>query len=444
MSLLLQLIVLILIFYVAYNKLGKDVFSPTVLLSIGYIITTTFAIYNLQRWKSDISLVAVLIVLMGVLFFFLTEIFWKRVRIKGKSDSAYVVPEQLKQINESKYNIKLIIAVVIAVVATVVLYREITRIAYSNYRDWGNLIYNYRQNRSEEQINIIARIANYLTKAFAYVYLFCFINKITESKRTLKWRIAKNIPLLIPGILYSAQTLLLGARIGIISFGVAGIFMYNLLMQYKYGKSIHVNIIKFIKGVILFIIICVLFFKVQEFIGRDQSKMSILDYVATYLGGSMDLFSQYIKNPNGYNMGHETFAGIISNLQSYMGILKNVKVTTSHEFRVARTGFIIGNTYTGFRNYYNDFGFVGGILAIILFASIFTSIYYMIKKIRKLNRFLVATIVIFASEIYCVLFHFFCDYFLAGISVNRAINYLLIIVVCIFVFDKKMITVEKC
>ena len=68
----------------------------------------------------------------------------------------------------------------------------------------------------------------------------------------------------------------------------------------------------------------------------------------------------------------------------------------------------------------------------------------MIKKIRKLNRFLVATIVIFASEIYCVLFHFFCDYFLAGISVNRAINYLLIIVVCIFVFDKKMITVEKC
>ena len=54
-----------------------------------------------------------------------------------------------------------------------------------------------------------------------------------------------------------------------------------------------------IKGFVGAMMICVCFFKIKELVGRQQESLGVLDYVATYLGGSFDLFSQYMRETRG-------------------------------------------------------------------------------------------------------------------------------------------------
>lgn len=171
--------------------------------------------------------------------------------------------------------------------------------------------------------------------------------------------------------------------------------------------------------------------------GRQQESLGVLDYVATYLGGSFDLFSQYMRETRGAFKGYESFSGVVDNLQSYFGVLKNVTIVTSHEFRNAATGVTIGNTYTGFRNYYNDYGIFGVCILSNMLAVIFSSTYTRIKRLNRVKQGDLVLIVFYSTQIFCMPFHFFTDYFFPRISLNMVIDFMLIVILTCFVFNKK-------
>lgn len=434
MILVLFLIILLEILYLTFQFQKKDVFSPSVLMILGYMVTTTFAICNLSKWKTDVSIIALCLIIVGIISF-----------IIGEKFAGYIGNRQFVRCNENKIGKQLnilaqyskkgiiFIAIIICLLCARIVYKEIIRIAYSDFKTWGNLVYNYKVNKAKYDMSGLGRLSEKTIKAISYTCLFIFMNNISQDLKINLKIIKNNLLYIVPGIVYSVVQLVLGVRISVLGFMIAGLFFLILCRYYKYGVKTKIRIGTMIKMSIVLIVICVVFFYIKELIGRQQVSNGVFDYIATYLGGSIDLFGQYIRNPMEEKGKVETLAGVIDNMQSYFGILKKQEFTTSLEFRNALTGITIGNTYTGFRNYYND----GGIFGIVFFSNllgmIFGGVYHLILNYRRMSYFRMCMIIIFGSQLYCIPFHFFTDYFFLKISLNMLLE-ILLIMLFVYVF----------
>ena len=170
-----------------------------------------------------------------------------------------------------------------------------------------------------------------------------------------------------------------------------------------------------------------------------QQSEGPIDYLTTYLGGSYDLFSQYLReNRSSNRQVIETLSGVVDNLQRYFGMLKNVEFSIYPEFRRAQTGVLIGNTYTGFRNYYNDLGIVGVLIFSWLLGFLFSFVYRSIVLMKRFSVMKVTLIIAYSTYLYCILFHFFADYFYLKISVGMVIETILLMACTYFVYGRKI------
>lgn len=437
MSLLVFFVLTIVLLYITFEVSNKDILSPGVLLLLGYLAATVFGIYNVERWKTNISDFMLIVVSLGIMFFVIGDVLGRKIRIHPSKTKNNISSMQLKNLEGKQGLIKLAFVSLLCLLFTYLVWKEMVRIAYADFKSWENIVYNYKINKANYAMSGLGKWAGKLTKASAYVYLLVFANNITQSEKFKLKNIKKNITYLIPGAFYCVQQLILGARIGVIGFMVSIAFSIGICRWIKYRKVYKINISTLIKGFVGAMVICVCFFKIKELVGRQQESLGVLDYVATYLGGSFDLFSQYMRETRGAFKGYESFSGVVDNLQSYFGVLKNVTIVTSHEFRNATTGVTIGNTYTGFRNYYNDYGIFGVCILSNILAVIFSSTYARIKRLNRVKQGDLVLIVFYSTQIFCMPFHFFTDYFFPRISLNMAIDFMLIVILTCFVFNKK-------
>ena len=114
--LLIMFIVLLIIFYAVYEYMDKDIFAPSSALISGYILTTIFAIYNVERWRSDISILAILIIMLGIISFIIHCLISKKVVYsKEKYKERYNMNVVLDSISANGGKTKLIIAILICI-----------------------------------------------------------------------------------------------------------------------------------------------------------------------------------------------------------------------------------------------------------------------------------------------------------------------------------------
>lgn len=69
MSLLVFFVLTIVLLYITFEVSNKDILSPGVLLLLGYLVATIFGIYNIERWKTNISDFMLIVVSLGIVFF---------------------------------------------------------------------------------------------------------------------------------------------------------------------------------------------------------------------------------------------------------------------------------------------------------------------------------------------------------------------------------------
>lgn len=420
----------LMLFLLFYKMFEYDFFSPTVLFTGSYFISSVCCLYNVKEWGVNLRIKTILLILIAILTFASVEyLIRKIVRRKVKYKLNY---NNVKVINIKKR--KILIVIIINFIITVLLYKEVVRIANLNYQDWGNLIYNFKTNSGNNglegaSLNSLVSQTLKLSKAFAYIFLFIFINNAFAKKniRKLDWIY------LIPIIFVVIQSLLKGVRIAILTIIISGAFIGYFFMQYEQVWKLKIGIKKIVKVFIISSVICVSFYQVKDLVGRQQEDIGVVRYATTYLGGNIQLLDQYLRDDIKYK-GNESFSGLISSLQK-IGLFKNTEVSEGMEYRTTSTGKNIGNVYGAVRNYYNDYGIGGVIICFFIMSAILNSIYYSLK-IRSYyyikNPFL---LIFYSTLVYGIIFLTFYDFIFPKLAIGGIMEILLLWICKKYILD---------
>lgn len=78
MSLLVFFVLTIVLLYITFEVSNKDILSPGVLLLLGYLVATVFGIYNVERWKTNISDFMLIVVSLGIMFFVIGDVLGRK------------------------------------------------------------------------------------------------------------------------------------------------------------------------------------------------------------------------------------------------------------------------------------------------------------------------------------------------------------------------------
>lgn len=424
---LVLLAVMILLSYYAFRQ---DLFSVSFLIYVGYFFSAIAAVYNSLIWGMDISAQLITILCIGWFGFFIAEFLVKRVIYKKSFSLEYTGDRELHTINVQ--GITLVVIIAINLIITLLLYKEVSRIAGEGSVATGNLVTNFKLNVSEKPVSSLVTQLVKFTKGTGYILLLVFINNLVSEAKLSKKALMKNIVLLIPGIIYCAQCFMKGGRFNAIAFIIGAIFLYYFLMQYKHNWKYKIPLKTLLCIVVLLIVIVYSFWFFREFVGRT-SDAGLIEYITKYIGGSYELFDLYLENP--LSKGWETFGYMLESINKIFG--SNIPVTTYHEFRSSHTGILIGNVYTGMRNYYNDFGYMGVFVLSFAFSTIYNVIYCKLARTKNIYKhsFL---LIFYATIIYAVVYHFFAEYFLARISVGYIIEVIVMYICYLVIFKIKI------
>jgi oligosaccharide repeat unit polymerase len=418
-------------------KLSRgDYFNLTLIFLAGYLLSAICCLYNVTIWGVNLHLKTIFILFLGMFAFMCGCYLGKRVGKKSEI-TVGVGNNLLNVIQRGEEKWKLSIVVIFDVCMIFLLYRDIVRIASANMVSWGNLFYNFRSNLGNDNLDVgYSTVVNFglrITKPLAYIYAAIFAERVVNPEN--KNSIFNKVIYLIPVVIYAFQVILQGYRIQLVALIIALIFDLFFFFQIVYEWKARINFKIALRICVFFILICIGFYYVKFFIGKLQESNGVVAYVTNYFGGSLQLFDMYLENPS--QKGYETFAALVDSLKK-LGLFEGVKTVVQHEYRSANTGVYIGNVYTGFRNYYNDYGVIGVLFFSSLYGYIFSK-WYRTLKIKRAWKFnSVFSFLLYSCFLYTIVFHFFTDYFFALMGVGWCVNILMFYMTSVFIFKIKV------
>lgn len=435
MEILIYIFLLLCLVLLDLKLSNGDYFNLTLIFLSGYLLSAICCLYNVTIWNVDIGIETILILLVGMCFFVLGCNLGNKV--KGLRISYSVGNNIFKVLHRGEVKWKLYLAIIFDIIIIFLLYRDIIRIASANMVSWGNLFYNFRSNLGNDDLNVgysmIVNLGLRITKPLAYIYSAISLASILDPEN-LKPTI-KKLPYLTPVILYGFQVILQGYRIQLVALIVAIIFDWFFFTQTMHKWKREINFKIAFRFSIFLIFACIGFYYVKFFIGKLQESNGVILYVTNYLGGSLQLFDMYIKEP--VNKGHETFAALVDSLKKY-GFFEHVNTVVQHEHRSASTGVYIGNVYTGFRNYLNDYGIMGVCFFSMIFGFIFSKWYKDLKRTTAWNTNRIYSFLLYSSLLYTIVFHFFTDFFYSLIGLGWFFNLFVFYLLVVGIFKIKI------
>lgn len=420
---------LLLLLFIDYTQFDCDFFSPSVLACLGFLMAAVCCLYNHALWGVNLHFYTVFLIWLGVMGITLGEAAARRmisskIRKQNRMNHVRDIP-----ICVSKG--KIAVVVTAGIISTWYLYQEIKRIANLNYVIWGNLIYNFKVNRRNHNLDgntlgILTQLLSMAVRGFAFVcgYIFIYNMTIRTDEKSFLLRLKRNILLLVPVFLYYVQSMMKGGRIGIIAHLIMMAFLVYFFQQRDSGWNIGKSVRLVKRALVGAGIISVIFYEIKELVGRIQVSNGLLAYITNYFGGSVELFDQYLFSGLEVPEGIETLPGIL-NLFHRAGLFLETTSIASHEYRNARTGIYIGNSYSAFRNYHHDFGMIGVFVFCLILGFLFAYWYQKIRNCR-LGFLQTFSVILYGSLLYSVIFQSFTDYFFSQISLTRFMEILLL------------------
>lgn len=378
---MIYILLIILFFYLMLNYFlcQKDILAAPVIVTVTFLFGTFCALANNKLWGIGLSVDTVIIISLGIISFTLGYIAVKQKRINTSSIFANSIDIE---------NWKSIILIFYGAITIVLYYSEVKRMAsaygytggFSMMMSAFSAVTKYKTTLGAN-IDGMSGIVNVLYKgltAIAYMYLYLFVRLVSLPKKVPKKK-SKVIIYVLPIAEFVFCTICSASRLAILKLFVAGALLYFIFKNADNGWR-KVDLSSYKNIIIGILVVAFLFSYTRGLVGRNNS-LDPFSYITAYAGGPIELLDLYIKDPNGATdlIGQETFSAIYSLLYK---ITNNpiFNYSVHKEFRNAVTGVTVGNVYTAFRAYYNDFGLLG-VLIIPGFIGNFYALLY--KRVRQ-------------------------------------------------------------
>lgn len=416
----------------SYLACDRDMMAPNVLYLAGFILAVIAASMNIAAWGIDLSLKTVMIILTGAVSFIgageLYRTAYGRISIQETVE--------IKHIQIARW--KNIFVIAFGIVTMLLYYKEAVRLseyADSYWKSFGVMVA-YKRVISYGNVTLNP-IVNQMTKvvySFGYIYMYIFMNNIFASRE--KNRIKRNIEYLLPAFLFVAMSIIKGNRIDIMQLVVMAVFLYYMFLHKKVGWNKHISGKMFKKAFLIFVIGMIIFYYMKELVGR-VSSLNFLEYVTQYIGGSIQLLDQYIKDPaesNAVPFG-ETLTGLITGFRK-LG-LTTATLRKQLEFRYTPTGVYLGNVYTALRRYYNDAGWIGVVLFPAILSFIMNAFYRRVRLYKSNSIKHIYKTIVYASLLYVVPFQAMEDsFYINKVTIGYLIELLILYMCSLFIFKK--------
>lgn len=422
-NLILLFILEVVLFLIAFLITDRDILSPSCTMCAMFIVSTIFAILNVDNWNINFSFEALLILTSGIGVFVVVEAFC--IVLCGKRKTMQCANGTSFQTTEVR-NWIVISLIIFNIVIALWYYREI-RVIVGNTPSIGLLFSTYRnlgvsrlEGRASESVSGIINQFLKITKATGYIGAFIAIsNAISGNKRKRK----QNILLIFMCVTSLLPIVMIASRGGILMYLSNILIIFYILWHQKYGWNRNLSW-KIIRLGILGIIIGMPLFYYSAFLVGRKHTYGIIEYVSTYIGGSIALFDQYVQNPiprTGF--GEES----LINFNKILNIFGFGISSTSYNLESRNLGALRSNVYTFFRRPLHDFGLGGMYLFTILVAIFFCWMYY--KKIKYKDRSFKVDcwVLIYGYLYYWILASSILQYSMSYISIGCLLTIIIII-----------------
>ncbi len=415
MYVLLAALVVLLIF--TYHKAQKDIMDPAVIFCAMYIVSVFCALLNIQKWNIHMRWYTVAFLVIGAVIFVGVSIGTKKFVLSTASKST------LKQNQPSEKNKEIPVAVVLfscaySILTIWLMVSEILKIArmFGEFTTFSQALTIYKDHASYKMEVQLPKYVTLMLKpviACAYIMTFFFFKGILKENLSWKKKFVRYWYYLLPAIFYIVQRLLESNRGAIIDFVIAMLVMYFVLWNRKnnWKKSVKVRVLVEVGAI--GVIGLIIFYYSASIIGRINTK-GLFDYITYYCGGSIECFNRYLQNMPEHSkiFGEETFYHLIVDLDS-LGITNfDLQSLVSGHFDFQYyNDIMIGNIYTAYRRWMQDFGIVGTILLQSVMAAFFSGFYYKIKIMAQSGKRTDFAIILYAYLAYCIFLHSIDAYF---------------------------------
>ena len=417
---------------VSYFIFNKEIMQPAIIFCTAYMLSVLCATVNITKWNINMDLKTFLILSLGAVEFivisYLIFIFMKKKTIPSNQ-------EKEKIIKTPKWIIVFLIIYNIIVIG--LLLYNVLNIAsqFGTYSSFSQALTIYKEHTSYSNDTELPDYLTILMKpiiSMAYIGIFIFANNTIYSDEKFKLRILKNSYYLVFPLIYIFQRLIESNRGSILNLCVGAIAMAIMIWSIKNDWKKHIKL-KIIT--MLFIAACIeliIFYYCAPLIGRINNK-KMFDYITFYVGGSIECFNQWLKNPTTPDVvpGEYTFARTINDLNK-LGMTKYTLNNENYSKFVYYKDTAVGNVYTSYRSWMHDWG-IGGIIVLqAILAIVINALYNFIKYSNKFKNYM---ILIYGYIIYVIFMHpidsyFYLEFFtianIAAIIIMTIIYYVLI------------------
>lgn len=424
------IIALILFLIFAWLSLGKDIFQPSCIIILSYIVCAISASIMQQKWEYSYHIETFGLVSLGLIAIYIVNFLFYRSRFNNTSK----IESKSETVQLQSIDISLLVYVIVLGVqflAIALYYFEILRITGGGI-SISAIMTAFRQEvgyGTEESVSFIATQMLNVSFAIGLVCLYIFINNAIIKG------IKGNIRFFIPVLLYALGSLMTGGRFNVLIITAAGITMFAILYRRKNRKGFSLKI--YLVIICLIALVLVGFYAIRELIGRTTTasqEASFVDYICTYVGGSLPLFDMYLQNPVAQSdiFGKETFTAINNTLIEW-GLIDGSPYVSHLEFRIWN-GFNLGNVYTGFRRNIQDFGMAGMIILQMLMSLIMSILYNRCKSTKS-----IFITIIYSWFAYTIWMHCVNDTFYGGLfTLGAVIKFVFVYIAYILIIKNKI------
>lgn len=424
-------LVLLFEFMIAIVLSRGDYFRPSIIVSGLMFMASVFAAHLSFVWDFEICLEAGSLIILAILVFIIVDSFVAR-----------IFTARPKAVTISEVCVSKLVVILVIIFDLIVIYYHI-KFLQSNFGSLGSVLSMATMYRSYIAwgVSLSVNMSGFLARAlrlsqyFAFIFICVFLNNVISGQK-----IKDNLLLLTPSVLYMLDSLLFGARGYILYIIFAGVMYGYILYERKHDWRFNSSF-KAVKKLVLFLGIAAIGFTVLgNLVGRSSSG-SIVYRLARYWGGGIALFNDFIlkggdKSPE---FGAYTFTEFYSFMHRRFG-WNDYSDISYYEFRTYG-GKNWGNVYTALRRYYQDFGYGGALVMVLILAVFFCILYNRVKRTK--NGFWGVFCIIYYGILSRSLFlFFFDDEFFSDFCTPSIVMYLFEFMLCLVIVYKP-ITIKK-